>query len=248
MKTSFDKTLLLVDGSSFLYRAFHAMDPAAFQTSQGTYTNAVSGFLSMLTNVLKEQQPTHIAVAFDVSRDTFRAQRFADYKATRAKTPPEFRGQVDQIKRVLAALGIRVVEAESFEADDILATLLLNLFFCGQLKAMPAILRADDGKNTVIRPLAYVPESYLQAWSDHKRYPVIPCNLCSRQADLKRAQMQQLLRLKALAIASGRGQQGAGAPIRPGGVLERFGAHGLGRTEHLPPLALAQRGAHFPHQ
>jgi tRNA 2-thiocytidine biosynthesis protein TtcA len=78
--------------------------------------------------------------------------------------------------------------------DDILATLMLNLFFCGQLKAMPAILRADDGKNTVIRPLAYVPESFLQAWSDHKQYPVIPCNLCSRQPDLKRAQMQQLLR------------------------------------------------------
>jgi tRNA 2-thiocytidine biosynthesis protein TtcA len=78
--------------------------------------------------------------------------------------------------------------------DDILATLMLNLFFCGQLKAMPPILHADDGKNTVIRPLAYVPESHLIAWSDHKKYPVIPCSLCSKQPDLKRGQMQQLLK------------------------------------------------------
>ncbi len=77
--------------------------------------------------------------------------------------------------------------------DDILATLMLNLFFCGQLKAMPPLLRADDGKNVVIRPLAYVPESYLIKWSEHKQYPIIPCSLCSKQPDLKRGQMQQLL-------------------------------------------------------
>lgn len=78
--------------------------------------------------------------------------------------------------------------------DDMLATLMLNLFFCGQLKGMPAILRADDGHNTVIRPLAYVPEAMLVKWAEHKQYPLIPCNLCSRQPDLKRAQMNGLLR------------------------------------------------------
>ena len=78
--------------------------------------------------------------------------------------------------------------------DDILATLMLNLFFCGQLKAMPPLLRADDGVNTVIRPLSYVPESWLVKWSEIQQYPIIPCNLCSRQPDLKRAQMQTLLR------------------------------------------------------
>ncbi len=77
--------------------------------------------------------------------------------------------------------------------DDILATLLLNLFFCGQLKAMPPVLRADDGVNTVIRPLSYVPEAFLKKWSDVQKYPVIPCGLCSKQPDLKRAQMQGLL-------------------------------------------------------
>ena len=77
----------------------------------------------MLLNVLKEQKPTHIAVAFDVSRDTFRSQRYPDYKATRAKTPPEFKGQVELIKEILTALNIKVVTADGFEADDILATL-----------------------------------------------------------------------------------------------------------------------------
>lgn len=78
--------------------------------------------------------------------------------------------------------------------DDIITTLLLNLFFCGQLKAMPAVLRADDGVNTVIRPLAYVPEAWLVKWAELQEYPLIPCNLCSRQPDLKRAQMGQLLK------------------------------------------------------
>ncbi len=77
--------------------------------------------------------------------------------------------------------------------DDMVATLLLNLFFCGQLKAMPAKLRADDGYNTVIRPLAYVPEAMLVKWAEIQKYPLIPCNLCSRQPDLKRAQMNGLL-------------------------------------------------------
>ena len=78
--------------------------------------------------------------------------------------------------------------------DDILATLLLNLFFCGQLKAMPPLLRADDGKNIVIRPMAYIPENFLIKWSEMQQYPVIPCSLCSRQPDLKRTQMQNLMK------------------------------------------------------
>ncbi len=77
--------------------------------------------------------------------------------------------------------------------DDILATLMLNLFFCGQLKAMPAKLRADDGYNTVIRPLAYVPESWIVAFKEFEGWPVIPCSLCSQQPDQKRTQMEQLL-------------------------------------------------------
>lgn len=78
--------------------------------------------------------------------------------------------------------------------DDILSTLLLNLFFCGQLKAMPPLLRADDGYNTVIRPMALIPEAMLIKWAQIKQYPLLPCNLCSKQPDLKRAQMNDLLR------------------------------------------------------
>ena len=78
--------------------------------------------------------------------------------------------------------------------DDILSTLLLNLFFCGQLKAMPPVLHADDGFNTVIRPMALIPEGMLIKWSEIQQYPVIPCNLCSKQPDLKRGQMNDLLR------------------------------------------------------
>ena len=78
--------------------------------------------------------------------------------------------------------------------DDILSTLLLNLFFCGQLKAMPPVLHADDGYNTVIRPMSLIPEAMLIKWSEMQQYPVIPCNLCSKQPDLKRGQMNDLLR------------------------------------------------------
>ena len=78
--------------------------------------------------------------------------------------------------------------------DDLIATFLLNFFFCGQTKAMPPILQADDGKNTVIRPMAYIPEAWLIEFSKMKKFPVVPCGLCSRQPDLKRAQMQDLMR------------------------------------------------------
>ena len=77
--------------------------------------------------------------------------------------------------------------------DDMLATFMLNFFFCGQLKAMPPLLRADDGHNTLIRPLAYVPEDWIVAFAEHKQWPLIPCSLCSKQPDLKRSQMEELL-------------------------------------------------------
>ncbi len=115
--------LLLLDGHSLAYRAFYALPVASFATSTGQPTNAVYGFTSMLLNLLRDEQPTHIAVAFDVSRQSFRTERFADYKANRASTPVEFKGQVGLIKEVLQALGITAVEAAGFEADDIIATL-----------------------------------------------------------------------------------------------------------------------------
>jgi len=120
---------LILDGHSLAYRAFHGLPVENFATSSGQHTNAVYGFVSMLVNVLKDRKPSHLVVAFDVSRKTFRSERYPEYKATRAKTPPEFKGQVELIKQVLGSLNICVVEADGFEADDILATLAKSCDF-----------------------------------------------------------------------------------------------------------------------
>ena len=115
--------LLLLDGHSLAYRAFFALPAENFSTSTGQHTNAVYGFTSMLINVMRDEQPTHLAVAFDVSRQTFRTEQYADYKAGRSATPNEFHGQVSLLHEVLDALKIRYVEVDGYEADDVLATL-----------------------------------------------------------------------------------------------------------------------------
>lgn len=106
------------------YRAFFALPPENFTTSTGVPTNAVYGFTSMLINLIKEFNPTHMAVAFDVSRKSFRTEIYPEYKSTRAKTPEEFKGQVELIKEVLAAVSVTTLEREGFEADDLIATLV----------------------------------------------------------------------------------------------------------------------------
>ena len=118
-----EKTLLLLDGHSLAYRAFFALPAENFRTTSGQTTNAVYGFTSMLINLLRDEQPTHVAAAFDVSRQTFRAETFPAYKANRSATPDEFRGQVDITKDVLRAMGIPVMAEAGFEADDLIATL-----------------------------------------------------------------------------------------------------------------------------
>ncbi|MFC5138569.1 DNA polymerase I [Actinomycetospora rhizophila] len=115
--------LLLLDGHSLAYRAFFALPTENFNTTTGQTTNAVYGFTSMLINLLRDEEPTHLAVAFDVSRQTFRAETYAAYKANRSSTPDEFRGQIDLIKDVLATLAIPVLAVEGYEADDLIATL-----------------------------------------------------------------------------------------------------------------------------
>ena len=115
--------LLLLDGHSLAYRAFYALPVENFATTTGQPTNAVYGFTAMLINVLRDEAPTHVAVAFDVSRTTFRSELFADYKATRTASPDAFAGQVSLIKEVLAALNIPVLEVDGYEADDVIATL-----------------------------------------------------------------------------------------------------------------------------
>ncbi|MGA8257319.1 MAG: 5'-3' exonuclease H3TH domain-containing protein, partial [Nocardioides sp.] len=116
--------LLLLDGHSLAYRAFFALPVENFSTTTGQFTNAVYGFTSMLINVLRDEQPTHVAVAFDVSRQTFRLAEYSEYKAKRNKTPGEFSSQLPLIEEVLDALRIPFLKKPGYEADDITATLV----------------------------------------------------------------------------------------------------------------------------
>jgi DNA polymerase-1 len=105
------------------YRAFFALPAENFTTAQGQHTNAIYGFATMLLSLLSSEKPTHVAVAFDVSRKTFRSEIFPEYKANRAKTPDEFRSQMSYLHELVTAFGITSFEVEGFEADDIIATI-----------------------------------------------------------------------------------------------------------------------------
>ncbi|HEY7050013.1 MAG TPA: DNA polymerase I [Jatrophihabitantaceae bacterium] len=115
--------LLLLDGHSLAYRAFYALREVEMATTTGQPTNGVFGFTSMLINLLRDEDPTHVAVAFDLSRKTFRSETYAEYKAGRSETPPDFRDQLALIREVLDVLHIRALTAENYEADDIIATI-----------------------------------------------------------------------------------------------------------------------------
>ena len=117
------KRLLLIDGHSMAYRAFFALPAENFTTAQGQHTNAIYGFATMLISLLKDEKPTHVAVAFDVSRKTFRTDIFPDYKANRAKTPDEFRSQMSYLNELVKGFGITQFALEGFEADDVIATI-----------------------------------------------------------------------------------------------------------------------------
>jgi DNA polymerase-1 len=115
--------LLLLDGHSLAYRAFFALPVENFSTTTGQPTNAVFGFTSMLINLLRDEDPTHLAVAFDVSRKTFRSEQYVEYKANRSSTPEPFKGQVSLIQEILTALRIPMLSVDGYEADDVIATL-----------------------------------------------------------------------------------------------------------------------------
>ncbi len=116
-------TLLLIDGHSLAFRAFYALSPDAFKTPDGQHTNAVHGFISMLLNILQNEKPTHLAVAFDLSRHSFRTEEYPEYKGTRGESPPEFNGQTELLTSALAAMNILTLTRENYEADDVIASL-----------------------------------------------------------------------------------------------------------------------------
>ncbi|MEV5006741.1 DNA polymerase I [Streptomyces sp. NPDC056159] len=115
--------LMLMDGHSLAYRAFFALPAENFTTATGQPTNAIYGFASMLANTLRDEEPTHFAVAFDVSRKTWRSAEFTEYKANRSKTPDEFKGQVELIGELLDAMNASRFAVDGYEADDVIATL-----------------------------------------------------------------------------------------------------------------------------
>lgn len=132
--------LLLLDGHSLAYRAFFALPVENFATADGQHTNAVYGFTSMLVNVLRDEQPTHVAVAFDKSRQTFRLEEYSDYKAKRNKTPDEFGSQLPLIRRLLDTLRIQHLSMDGYEADDIIATLATQ----GLAEGMQVLIMTGD--------------------------------------------------------------------------------------------------------
>src|SRR5512136_732815 len=113
--------LVLIDGHSLAFRAFHAL-PLTLTAPGGELTNAVFGFTSMLLNVLRDQQPEYVAVAFDVGK-TFRHEMYPGYKGHRERMPDELRTQIERIKEVVEGLNIPIFTRDGFEADDVLASL-----------------------------------------------------------------------------------------------------------------------------
>ncbi|SDK52305.1 DNA polymerase I [Glycomyces sambucus] len=138
--TASQSRLLLIDGHSMAYRAFFALPAEKFATDDGQVTNAVYGFASMLINLLKAEEPTHIAVAFDVSRHSFRTDEYPAYKDGRGETPEEFKSQIPIIQRLLDAFGITWLSKPTFEADDIIATLATQ----GEAAGLTTLISSGD--------------------------------------------------------------------------------------------------------
>ena len=138
--TASQSRLLLIDGHSMAYRAFFALPAEKFSTEDGQVTNAVYGFAAMLINLLRDEKPTHIAVAFDISRRSFRTEEYAEYKDGRAETPGEFKSQIPIIQELLDALGIPWLNKERYEADDIIATLATR----GEAAGLHTLISSGD--------------------------------------------------------------------------------------------------------
>ena len=160
--TSAQPKVMLIDGHSMAYRAYYALPVENFVTASGQHTNAVFGFTSMLINILRDERPTHVAVALDVSRTTFRTAEYPDYKATRSKSPDEFAGQVALITEVLDALKIPHLSLDGYEADDLIATLSAradeqgweNIVVTGDRDSFQLV----DANTTVLYPVRGVSE------------------------------------------------------------------------------------------
>ncbi|MDO5721083.1 MAG: DNA polymerase I [Actinomycetaceae bacterium] len=135
-----NQRILIIDGHSMAFRAFFALPVENFNTTTGQPTNAIYGFLTMMLKLVETHKPTHLVVAFDTSRHSFRTEIYPDYKGGRAATPEEFKGQVPLLKQVLDAARVARVELDGFEADDLLATIAHQ----GEKAGMEVLLASGD--------------------------------------------------------------------------------------------------------
>ena len=133
-----ERKIALIDGYSLLFRAFHALP--LMDNGEGEYTNAVYGFMSMLLKVLQTEQPDALAVAFDVDKHTFRHESYDGYKAGRAPTPEEMKGQIDLVKELLSLMGVPMLAVQGYEADDVLGTVSR---ICEEKKIRALIVTGD---------------------------------------------------------------------------------------------------------
>lgn len=196
-----EQRLLLIDGHSLAFRAFFALSRAAeygngpaFVTSEGVHTEGVYGFVNTMVKLIRDYQPTHLIVSFDLEGRTLRSQEYGDYKGGRDETPEEFHGQVPNIERILKALGVPVVTLEGYEADDVLATLATRgaaedfevLVFSGDRDAFQMV---NDHVNIVYPGRTPSDLRRMDAQAVYEKYKVAPQNypdlaaLTGEQAD-----------------------------------------------------------------
>ena len=131
-------TLYLIDGSSFLYRAFHALPPLT--NSAGEPTGALFGVVNMIRKVMKEDRPEHLAFVFDAPGKTFRDDLFVDYKANRPAMPEDLRMQVDPLLKIVEAMGVPILREPGVEADDVIGTLARQ----GRALGMNVVISTSD--------------------------------------------------------------------------------------------------------
>lgn len=136
--------IILVDGSSYLYRAFHALPPLT--TSSGQPTGAVRGVVSMLRKLIRDYQPEHMAVVFDAKGKTFRDALFESYKANRPSMPDDLRAQVTPLYEVIRAMGLPLIVEEGVEADDVIGTFARQ--FAEQEK--PVLISTGEDRKSVV--------------------------------------------------------------------------------------------------
>lgn len=142
------RRLMILDGSSLMFRAFYALPLLSAPT--GEYTNAVFGFANMLMKLLQDHKPEGMVVAFDKSRHTFRTEMYAAYKGTRQETPPEFSPQVPLLREMLECWGIPFLEMDDYEADDIIGTLAVKAAEAGEFETF--IVTGDRDALQLVRP------------------------------------------------------------------------------------------------